>query len=241
MIIKDATGKEVEVFTQQEVDEKTKAVGEESKKTTEEAVKKASDEAIETYKKDHPDQTKDFEDLKTKLTEAEDKLKEVDSGGDDDDDGQKKRLREQRDKAMTKLGDAMEKMGSEITELKTSIVGDTKGELLSALAGDDDELKKKIEFEFDHYRVEDTSKLAIKERLEKAFQLATGDAPKPGIFDGAVTGSGSQKGDGNEDETEGVMTENAKAIGKKLGITDEQVKAYEERKAKEAKEKAAAS
>lgn len=226
-------GKEIEVFTQEEVDKKLKeqkksvedevkkVLEKENKKTVDEAVKKA----VEKYAKEHPDANEKIEELTTKLDEATKKLEAAGADPDeegDDDSPQVKRLRKERDEIKKEFEDFKGDVNKKIDDMQKGAAENTKEKFLKRLAGDDKELKEKIELEFDNYRPDANSESEIEERMGKAYKLATGDDPKPGALD-VVPGSGSDKGDGatpNPNETK-EPTENAKNIGKPLGVSQE--------------------
>lgn len=220
MKIKQEDGTEIEVFTEAEVQVKTK-----------EAETAAAAAAIEKFKEENPDKTEELTAAQTKLKEAEDALKkaEEDAGGDKD--GQVARLRKERDDAKKAAEEATSGIEKKFEDFKKEMVGDTKTELLERLSAKDPELKKKIELEFDNYRPNDTSKKGIEQRMEKAYQLATGNLPKPGLLDGSI-GAGD-RGDGGSYHVDGEakeMTPNAKAIGAVLGVTDAERKVAEDYK-----------
>ncbi len=214
MIIKDpTTGQETEVFTAAETQQRIK-----------DAEVAASTKAVEDYKTANPDKSQEVNKLQSDLEEANRKLKAAeDAGSDGDKSGQVERLRQERD-------DAQKKLNTEMTDLHNkinSLIGDTKKELLDGLSKGDVELRKKIEFEFDNYRPNANSKTEIKERMEKAYQLATGNKPTQSVMDN-INSSG--RGDNNAHDTNNNQqkeaTPNAKAIGNVLGISDEDRKKY---------------
>lgn len=205
MKIKQADGTEIEVFTPQEVEEKTKGVAE-----------AAAQKAIDEYKAANPDKSAEANKLKTDLDEANRKLQEaLDAGGEDT--PQIKRLRNERDEANKKLNETLTGVQKQIEDLKNGGVTKQKNDLLTVLSGNDAELKKKIEYEFDNYRPNDTTAEAIDERMKKAYQLATGVKPAPGPFDGL---NGGSRGTNYVPKGERKVTDNEKAIGNVLGISD---------------------
>jgi len=82
--------------------------------------------------------------------------------------------------------------------------------------------RKRFFFEFDNYRANEVSKTAVRERMLKAYQLATGNRPIPTAFD-SFGGLGGNRGAGHE-PVQQVKCSNAKKIGNALGISDEQRK-----------------
>lgn len=231
MKIKDETGNEVEVFTQKELDEKIQTAKDDAIKiatdTATETAKKAADEAIEKYKEDNPDKTKEIDDLKDKLSDAEAKLEAAEDGdgGGEGKEHQVKRLREERDKAVKDMNDKVEGVSKEMKDFRESFVTDAKNQHLDRLSKGDKDLRDKMEFEFDNYRINDTDNKAVEERMTKAFQLATGEKEVPNFMDNS-TGA-SDKGTGNEGQDgKKDVTENSKEIGKTLGISEEDRNKY---------------
>lgn len=226
MKIKDGEGKEIEVFTGEEVEAKVK-----------EAETKASTDAVEAYKKDHPDQSEAIEGLKTQLTEAqqavkaaEEKLEAAQSGGGDDDDkdGQVKRLETEVQDAKKKLTEATDALTRKVDGIQETAIGDIKSDALKALTGDDEELRKKVLFHYDRFAEKPTSKEKIVAQMAEAYTLATGNKPTPGMLDGRSSAGG--KGDGPDRQGPDNETDNSKEIRKALGVTDEQRKKYLEKK-----------
>lgn len=218
MKIKDETGVEIEVFTAKEVEEKTSIV-------TKEAAEKASKEAVEKYQKDHPDQSSELAKIQNNLAELTKKLSEEENKGGNENENQIQRLKKDKEDAEKALLATETKIMGEINKFKNEFIGDFKTEMLDKLSGGDDEVRKKIEYEFDNYKPNDLSKLGIQERLIKAHTLATGEKPSPRIFDGGIL-NGGQKGDGYKEKDQPKLSDNAIAIGNQLGITEEDRKKF---------------
>lgn len=215
MKVKDPkTGQETEVFTQAEVDAKAK---------------ERTEKALEEFKAANPDRSKEVEKLQSDLVTKEKELADAVNAGDKD--GQVLRLRQERDEAKRIADEAMSGLDKKLDDFRKEITGDTKEELLSKLSKGDADLKKKIEYEFDRYLPNANTKKDVEERIAKAYLLATGTKPIPGILDG-ITGSGD-RGNGSYKPTgKKEWNQNEIAIGNTLGITDEDRKAYEESKGK---------
>lgn len=229
MIIKNEKGEDIEVFTEAEV--KVKA---------EEAAKEASAKAIEDYKAANPDKTAEIEALKGDLAKKESDLAAAIAAGDKS--GQVERLRKERDDALKAKEDAEKKatdaaldVTKKLDEFRKEIIGDPKADGLARLAGGDEELRKKLELEFDRYRPDENSKKAVEERLAMAYTIVTGSKPKPGLLDNGVS-SGGDRGEGGgyrPPETK-ELTENAKKIGVVLGVNDKDREEVEKFKKEEA-------
>ncbi len=220
MIIKNDKGEDVEVFTSEEVKQKEEA-----------AAKTAAEKAVEDFKTQNPDKSQELTDLKDKVADLEAKLQEAEEGDGTDKDAQVKRLREERDAAKGDLKKAQEDWDSKFENFKKEMVGDIKSEILDKLSRGDAELRKKIELEFDNYRPNDNSKKGIADRMEKAYQLATGNKPSPNILDNISGGGDRGTGGGYKPETKKQWSSNEKAIGNVLGISDKDREMYEQYKA----------
>lgn len=206
----DKDGNEVEAFTEDELKEKQQ-------------------EAIDKYKEENPDKASELEQAQKDLEAAKNKLKEYeeddDEGGDDKGgDGQKKRLKKERDEALEKVQELEKTMTEEIKNLKQSAIEGPKSKLLNALSGGDEELKKKIELEYDGFAGDPENAEAVEQRLTKAYTLATGNKPTPELLDGIS--NGGNRGVDQNHINKGPETENSKAMRNVFGITDQDVEKY---------------
>lgn len=198
----DADGKEVEAFTPEELEVKKK-------------------EALDEYLKEHPDQSAEMQTAKTALEEAQKKLKDLEGSGNDE---QKKRLIAERDEAEKKLKETTEGLVTEMKNLKDSFFGSAKEKIIKKLAGDDVELRKKIELEYDGFAGEAKNETEIQERLTKAYTIVNGTAPAPNFMEGM--GHAGKRGVDQNHNSAQPESENSKNMRKALGISDEQVKKY---------------
>lgn len=247
-MITNPDGSQSEVFTKEEVD---KAAEDATKTATEAASKAATETAAEAQKKfeekwakDHPDQSKEIETLKTSLVDAEDKLKaagvagEGGTAGGGDKDEQIKRLREEREGLEKKIEEKEKARDVQIQELRNDMVSGQKTELLNKFAGDDADKREKIESEFNNYLPDKNDPASIQTRMEKANALVEAAAPAPGTIDNK-TGAGG-KGDGKPAgaATGGAKkTDNMTAIGNVLGVKEDEIDKELEKDNKEAEEK----
>jgi len=236
MKIKQQDGTEIEVFTQEELDERVQAAKDEATKTATDAATKAAqdaaDKALEDYKKENEGKTnEEVEKLQKELQEAQEKLDGAGGSGGDDD-AQKRRLMQERDDARKNLEQGMADMKKEMEDFKSGMTGDVKNDLLDKYVGKDDaELREKVGLEFDRYRSDEVSKAQMEERMQAAFTIVKGEAPTPAALDGMT--SGGQRGDGNpaEGKKHVEVTENAKNIAKALGQDPDEVQAFVDKKA----------
>lgn len=205
MEITQADGSVVEVMTAEEVEEKVSA---------------ATASAVENYLAENPADNSEVESLKVTVAALQESIKQ--SATDKTPKGQDKTsdLEARLSEAITSFSTKFEE---KMASIQNASIADTKTEMLSKLSGGDKELEKKIEFEFNNYKTSETSKQAIQDRMEKAYQLATGNQPKPGIMDTIGGGKGNPIKTGDETPK---LSDNALAMAKILGITDEDVKKY---------------
>ena len=215
-------GKEVELFTKEEMDAKEKEVKEAETKIGQEASVKAGEEAVEKYKSENPDKTTELTKAQEDLVEANKKLEEAEggTGGGEGDSEQVKRLRKDREEAQAKHTEEIQKVQEQLKVITDTVVGNVKEDLLVKFSGGDEEVRKKIELKYDSF-VGDAVTKEITTRMMEAVTLVTGAAPAPGILDAAMgAGARGETAEGGEVKKH-VVTENEKAIGKVLGISEE--------------------
>jgi len=201
----DGTEIEVEVFTPEEMNTKLQEKDKEwETKMTE------KDTSLQTILKEKE--------------ELDNKIKQAELDGMKDDHPNFKVLKE-----------ALSKKDSEIQSIKTELDTDRKQRIQDALDSKikiavkgDTELEKKVKLHLSttlSSMKEDTEE-AREKKLEAAFKLSsdiTNDGP--GIFDGGMgNGRGNEFKPGNGSGVE--FTSREKALGAKLGITDEDYKKY---------------
>ena len=224
--IKGVDGREVEHFTQEEVDAKLKLAQEEKEKEFNTTIEKAKEEALEEYKKNNPDRKEDIDKLQTELTSTKDELEKLKNLGEDPNmpEGQKTRLLTKIVDLEKKIDDVTKTSKEEIERLVKDKTIDQKSTFLKRLTGEDAELSKKVEYYFDNYMPDKTDVDSMKSRMEVAFKLATNNEPKPGVLDGAfganIKGDGNPEFNKNNNVSGTQPTANEKAIGSVLGISE---------------------
>lgn len=215
MKIKNSEGEEIDVFTPEEVEAKAKEAADAARKETE-----------TRFQTENATLLKEKEEAEQKRKDAEELLKKAEEEGGSK--GQIDRLRRERDDAKKAAEDAAKGIDAKLDAFRKEMAGDTKKQLLDAVSGGDAEMRKKIEFHFDNYRPNDTSPEQIKERMEAAITMATGQRPTPGMLDGRTGGGDRGAGGGYKPPVaQTQLNENQKAIGKVLGITDKDRENYE--------------
>lgn len=198
---------------------------------TKEELETKNQEAIDNYIKENPDKSEELDTANKAVEEANNKIKELeeDGGGDDE---QKKRLIKEKKDAENSLEGVVKNFTKQINDMKEGFVSGAKTKMIEKLSGGDEELKKKIEHEYDFIsegKDSPANDVDVQDRLTKAFTLATGAKPEPNFMDGMVNAGGKGNNDdggagGNKEEE----NNNSKNIRKVLDISDEDVKNYEE-------------
>lgn len=103
-------------------------------------------------------------------------------------------LRKQKEDAESKIEKIAQEMGTKIEGVKKEILEgvskDYFNEVLGTLAGDDAELKKKIEFQYNRINDSPGTKEEISKKLRDAYTLATATIDTPGAITPSVMSSG---------------------------------------------------
>ena len=143
-------GDEIEAFTAEELEAQKIAAVEEAKKATDEELAKAKEE----------------------LAKAQEDLQKL-----GDKDLNFANLRQQKEAAEKRADDALKAVDEKLETVKKEILDgvtqDHKSETLKTLSGDDDELKKKIEFHYGRLGDPATTKEEVTKKLTDAYYLAT--------------------------------------------------------------------
>lgn len=216
----DKDGKEVEAFDTEELKQKNQ-------------------EAIDAYKIEHPDKTGDLavaeEKLKTKEKELENAIeaanKKDGDDNDDDDDAKKQqidRLKKEKSDALESVNTVKEDLSKQISDLKTGMFETLKTKALDKLSGGDEEIKKKIEHEFDAYGESPVTEADTLQRLTNAATIVNGSKPQPNFMDNPTNissdkGEGAKGGDAGNTEQE---SENSKSMRKEFDISDKDVEEF---------------
>lgn len=225
MKIKDPNDptKEIEVYTKEEI-EAAKGGGAD-------AIKAARDAAIEEYKRNNPDKSAEAERLKNELASAKAELEAAQGmdGGEAGRAAQIQRLKEAADKAEKALTDVVGPLQAKVAAMETAAMTQMKNALLDRLVGNDKDAREKVLLHFDKYDPTNTSPEGIEARMTAAVGASgVKVAPTPGPMDGNG-GMGGQRGTGGHTAPVQV-TDNAKAIGKVLGNTPEEIQKHVETK-----------
>lgn len=205
--IKDNDGKEIEVFTAEEVE-----------------AQKAS--ALEAYQKEHPDQGAALTETQSKLDAATKALEAATAVGGDDKDKNFAALRGAVKAAEIAAEKARTDALAAIDQIKNAPNQEHKTDLLDLLSAKDAKLKEKIEI---HYKnlsgMPEGSRAEVRARMEAAFKLAA-DQDASTILDGATgmgnrgTGGMPQNGDQSKESDNGKLQRGV------LGIPDDVAAKY---------------
>lgn len=201
-------GKEVEVFTAEEVTARETA-------------------ALEAYQKEHPDQTAALTTAQAEATQAKAALEAATAAGGDDKDKNFGALRAALKVAEDKAAAATATVQAEIEKVRNAPTEEYRVELVDVLSNKDATLKEKIEIRYRELAgMPSSTKAEVRARMEAAYKLAA-DRPVPGLLDGNVGGMGD-RGNGGlpNSNNNGQENDNSKAIRGVLGISDEAATKY---------------
>lgn len=147
---------------------KNEETGEEEEVFTADEVQAQREEEVKKYQDEHPDQSEELTKLQQKLKDAEEKL-----GKASDKDKNFAALRKQVEDLKTGIDEKITSAKSEVLE---GVNKDHYNETLKTLAGDDEELKKKIELHYKRLTDPSSTKAEISAKLKDAYTLATGQS-----------------------------------------------------------------
>lgn len=200
---------------------KNEDTGEEEEFFTAEEVQAEREAEINKYQQEHPDQSAELTVLQQKLKDAEDKLGKVDNK-DKNFAALRKQVEDLKAGIDEKISTATEGAKKEVLE---GVNKDHYSETLKTLAGDDEELKKKIELHYKRLGDPASTKAEITAKLKDAYTLATGQSAES--MNSSVFSSGGanrpKTKTGTEKLTEAektLATKMAKAGGMKLDEKD---------------------
>lgn len=204
MIVKDADGNDIEVFTSDEV------------KTKEQA-------AIAEHIKENPDKSAEITKLEQERDEAKKTLEEAEKGGNKDN---IKKLRDQAEKSSSEVEKVKNELLGKIEEVSKQGLTDYKNDLLDAYAKGDVELRKKMEINLGEFKNDPKTKPEMKDQIMKALRLST-DKPVADFMAG-MNGFGGSRGNIPIDTGNGVKeTPNGKLMRESVfGISEVDAKKY---------------
>lgn len=198
--IKQEDGTEIEVFTTEELEE-------------------AKTSAIET---NNQTRAQEIDKLATELKAKEEELVKLKGK-----DLNFSNLREINDRLTKEVGDLKTQISIAIGGVKKDIETEAVTTAITSLAGDDKEVEKKIKFHFETTlkAVEPKNKEELNKKIQDAYLLATGEQVTPLVVPGTFSSAGAGINRPKINQT--PLSPAAVEVGKKMGITDEDVKKYD--------------
>ena len=211
--LKDSEGKEVEVPTQEEIN----ALVDKGKKEVEDKYKD-----YDELKKGLGEKDKKLSDLQSDLETAQEALDKSGKGTQDWAEARKtiKGLEGKID-ALTKERETDQKKFTEdIRNVRTSLFSGQVSSWMDTLAGDNKELREKIDFHYKRVGGEGaTDEKQAQELMKDAYLLSTGKQA-PNMFNVArATG-------GDAPKTNEPTSQEVSDMGKKFGLSDDDIKKY---------------
>lgn len=205
MKILDKDGNEVEVVTQEELDQKLQEKDEANKQAIEEAQKKAT------------------EDFQAQQTPNEDGKKE-DGDGKKEESPKEDPSKEGGDKTLEDRLNALEETNRVLNE---SFVNSNKQRALSNLNISDEETKQQVEQRMQNLTGYEMTEQGIEQQAKDAYTLVTGQAPEASGVDMSGMASTHDKNTGADKNSNDTETD--KGIQSALGITEEMAEKYKGR------------
>lgn len=199
----DKDGKEVDAFTQEELDAQKK-------------------EAIVEHLKNNPDKSAEVTKLQGDIDELTKKLEDAGMPV-----GQKERLKAAKDAAEAKLAETVTALTKEISDLKETFTGSIKNKAIEKLSKGDPDIKAKLELKYTSLMKTGDYKndeAGILQAMTEAATLVTGSKPVPGFMDN-ISGAG-QRGDLQTNKNEAPESENAKTMRQAFNIPDAAAEKY---------------
>jgi hypothetical protein len=207
----DGDGNPIEAFTPEEVEKQLDQARKEGEEKVEEAKATAKEET-----------QSEMEVLQKQITEKEEEMERLSKK-----DANFGALRKIKEDLETKLTTKEKEFDAKIEEIKALGAKEKVESLASVLAAGDTELKDKIVFHYNSFQGTPQNEEELKKQMENAFILATGSKPAD-ISNLFPTSSGFVPKPPTDASGKGELSDAAKEVGQKMGITDE-----EEKRAKE--------
>lgn len=208
MIIKQDDGTEVEVFTAEELEVQKEA---------------AKQQAIDDFRAENPDKSEELTELQQQLEEKTAELekfktKDLNFGN----------LRKQKEDVEKKIGEIEKQVDEKINIVKKEVLEGVMREhyndTLKALAGDDDEVRKKIEFHYKRLGDAAGTKLEVANKLRDAYILATRVEEVDALTTSVISSGGV--GRINPGTKQQSFSPDEKDLAKKFGLNEEDIKKY---------------
>jgi myosin heavy subunit len=200
---------------------------------THEEVEEKINEAIEEHKQNSTEETEalktELEEQKTALEAKEREIEEL--ANEDDKTKNLVQLRKAKEIAEKEKGELSRRIGElestftqKVEEVEKKVTSEKLNSAVQKLAGNDKELADKIKIHYDNFKGVPKDDTEMNERLQNAYILSTGSKPESPLGAGTFgSGTGIPAGGGS---SLGKPSQEAKDVGKMMGITDEDWKKY---------------
>lgn len=196
---------------------------------TSDEVDKKIEEAQEEAKEDYQ---KDIDTFKEELNEKEEALKVAEEAlakeqEKDKNFGKLRGTTAEKEKKVEELTEQIKGLTDKITGIETETKRQPVNAMIGKLAGEDEELKKKIKFHYESFAIpEEDTEEKQKERVVNAYTLATGGKPINPLTGEAISSGGGVAPGGEEPGSEGKLSEGGKEVAGKLGIEEKDLKRH---------------
>lgn len=211
---KDDEGNEVQAFTEEEINKKVEEA--------QEAAKQEAQKQVEEVQTQLESEKSEREKLQEQVTKAEEA-----GGTEGGDDKQSENFRTLKE-ALNKKDEEINNLRKEFEDNESRRVTEYRDRLIEQYAGQDEELKKKIQHNYDEILsgVKTKTQADIEGKVKDAFRLSS-DATTVNPMDAAVSGgSPAPHKSISEGSQTPEFTKNEVELGEKMGITEEDRKKY---------------
>lgn len=169
--------------------------------------------AITDFQEKNPDKSGEVTKLTEDLNKAQEALAKFENK--DLNFGELRKQKEAAEDKVKKLAEDIDtKIGNAKKEILEGVTKDHYNDTLKSLAGDDEELKKKIEFQYKRLTDPASTKEEVTKKITDAYILATGKPVDEGVLNSSIISSGNV----NRIKTNGTQkfTQEEKALANKL-------------------------
>jgi len=128
--------------------------------------------------------------------------------------------KEKGEEALTQSEEMVLSLKGQIDTLNNNINSGQMSRGLRRLVGSDEELGKKVKENFDKINVETTTEEEYQNKMDQAYKMTTGSNPNLNPLNVSNGTNGSAP---NPVSKPGKLSEEAKSVGKSLGLTDEEL------------------
>ena len=128
--------------------------------------------------------------------------------------------KEKGEEALTQSEEMVLSLKGQIDTFNNNINSGQMSRGLRRLVGSDEELGKKVKENFDKINVETTTEEEYQNKMDQAYKMTTGSNPNLNPLNVSNGTNGSAPNPGSKP---GKLSEEAKSVGKSLGLTDEEL------------------